>query len=132
MSGSLGLEKSKELILQLLEQYPSATIVVDALDECNPETRETLLKALESLLKESPCLLKIFVTSRIDQDIAYKLNNYPNLHLSSERNSGDINLFIRSKTSRLIAEGDLLRDSNRKDELGDLIIRTLMSKSQGM
>jgi hypothetical protein len=44
MSGSLGLEKSKKLVLQLLEQYPSATIVVDALDECNPETREDLLK----------------------------------------------------------------------------------------
>ncbi|KAI6764484.1 hypothetical protein HG530_008273 [Fusarium avenaceum] len=132
MSGSLGLGKSKKLVLQLLEQYPSATIVVDALDECNPETRQNLLKALESLLKESSCLLKVFVTSRTDQDITYKLSNYPNLHLSSERNTGDINLFIRSETSRLIADGDLLRDSNRKNDLGDLIIRTLISKAQGM
>lgn len=132
MSGWLGLEKSKKLILQLLEQYPSATIVADALDECNPETREDLLKSLEGLLRESPCLLKVFVTSRTDQDITYKLNKYPNLHLSSERNTDDISLFIRSETSRLITEGDLLRDSNQKGELGDLIIRTLISKSQGM
>lgn len=132
MSGPLRLEKSKALILRLLEQCISATIVVDALDECFPETRGDLLRILESLLEESPCLLKIFITSRTDQDITYKLNNYPNLHLSSERNTADIDLFIRSKTDHLIAEGDLLRDSNRKNELRDLIIDTLTSKTQGM
>lgn len=132
MSGSPGLEKSKELVLQLLEKYPSATIVVDALDECNPETRHDLLTVLESLLKESPCLLKIFVTSRTNQDITCMLKDYPNLHLSSERNTGDINFFIRSETTRLIAEQRLLRDSNRKNELRDVIINTLMSTAQGM
>ncbi|KAM0268809.1 hypothetical protein ACHAPA_004739 [Fusarium lateritium] len=132
MSGPLRLERSKALVLQLLEQYSSATIVMDALDECNPDTRETLLETLEDLLKESPCLLKIFVTSRTDRDITYKLNNYPNVCLSSDRNTPDIDLFIESETDRLIEKGQLLRDSNRKNELRDLIINTLTYRAQGM
>ncbi|KAM0238863.1 hypothetical protein ACHAP5_008552 [Fusarium lateritium] len=132
MSGPLRLERSKSLILQLLEQYNSATIVMDALDECNPDTREILLETLEDLLKESSCLLKVFVTSRTDRDITYKLSNYPNVCLSSDRNTPDIDLFIRSETARLIEKGHLLRDSNRKDELRDLIINTLTSRAQGM
>ncbi|KAM0219151.1 hypothetical protein ACHAQD_006673 [Fusarium lateritium] len=132
MSGPLRPERSKTLILQLLEQYSSATIVMDALDECNSDTREILLETLKDLLKESPCLLKIFVTSRTDRDITYKLNNYPNVCLSSDRNTPDIDLFIKSETDRLIEKGHLLRDSNRKNELRDLIVNTLTSRAQGM
>ena len=46
---------------------------------------------LEHLLQESPCIVKIFVSSRDDQDIVCKLRNYPTLDLSSDRNSEDIN-----------------------------------------
>jgi hypothetical protein len=131
-SGPLTLEKSKALILELLERYQSATIVIDALDECNPKTRGDLLDTLEDLLKRSPCLLKIFVSSRTDRDITYKLNNYPNLHLSSDRNTADIDLFIRSETTLLIKKGNLLRDSDRQNEIRDEIVNKLSSKAGGM
>ncbi|KAI8724319.1 NACHT domain-containing protein [Fusarium sp. LHS14.1] len=133
-SGPLRLDESKSLILKLLEQYRDATmtIVIDALDECNPATRGDLLDTLEDLLKTSPCLLKIFVSSRTDQDIVYKLDNYPNLHLSSDRNSPDIDLFVHSETKRLIDKGSLLRFSTRKKEIRDRIIDELTSKAQGM
>src|SRR5215469_2628889 len=36
-SGSLRIEESCALIIQLIEQYPVTTIVIDALDECDPE-----------------------------------------------------------------------------------------------
>ncbi|KAI8650762.1 NACHT domain-containing protein [Fusarium keratoplasticum] len=133
-SGSLHLDESRSLILKLLEQYQGATmtIVIDALDECNPLTRGDLLGMLEDLLKTSPCLLKIFVSSRTDRDIVYKLDNYPNLHLSSDRNSADIDLFVHSETDRLIDKGSLLRLSMRKEEIRDKIIHELTSKAQGM
>ncbi|KAI8714909.1 NACHT domain-containing protein [Fusarium sp. LHS14.1] len=133
-SGPLRLDESKSLILKLLEQYRDVTmtIVIDALDECNPATRGDLLDTLEDLLKTSPCLLKIFVSSRTDQDIVYKLDNYPNLHLSSDRNSPDIDLFVHSETKRLIDKGSLLRFSTRKKEIRDRIIDELTSKAQGM
>ncbi|KAJ3537065.1 hypothetical protein NM208_g6472 [Fusarium decemcellulare] len=133
-SGPLRLDESRKLILNLLEQYKDAsmTIVIDALDECNSATRGDLMDTLEELLKASPCLLKIFVSSRTDQDIVYKLKNYPNMHLSSDRNSADIDLFVQSETQRLIDKGSLLRFSTRKAEIRDKIIHELTSKAQGI
>jgi hypothetical protein len=133
-SGPLDLDESKDLILKLLEQYKDATmtIVIDALDECNQSTRGSLLDTLQDLLNATPCLLKIFVSSRNDQDIVYKLDNYPNLCLSSDRNSNDIDLFLRLETERLISNGSLLRSSARKQELHDKIINELSSNAHGM
>ncbi|KAH6869627.1 hypothetical protein B0T10DRAFT_450909, partial [Thelonectria olida] len=133
-SGPLRLVESKDLILKLLDRYKGATmtIVIDALDECNEATRASLLDTLDDLLKASPCLLKIFVSSRNDQDIVYKLDNYPNLDLSSNRNSADINLFVQSETKRLVNNGSLLRFSMRKEELRNKIIHELTSNADGM
>jgi hypothetical protein len=133
-SGPLRLAESKDLILQLLERYKDATIimVIDALDECNDATRGDLLDMLEEILQASPCLLKIFISSRDDQDIVCKLDNYPNLDISSERNSEDINLFIQRETDRFVSNGSLLRCSTRKAELRDEIVHELQSKAAGM
>lgn len=131
-SGSLSLQESIGLILKLLEKYQDAIIVIDALDECNEETRGDLLDALEELLKESPCLLKVFVSSRTDQNIVYRLETYPNLELSSGRNAKDIDLYARYETKRLIKRGDLMRRSQRKEELCDKIIAELICKADGM
>lgn len=49
-SGSLRLDKSCELIIQLAEQYPMTTIVIDVLDECDPLKRVDLLEGLQSIL----------------------------------------------------------------------------------
>lgn len=129
---SLRLQETRGLILQLTEHYPTVIIIIDALDECNPATRKDLLAAIEFLLRESPRLVKIFVSSRDDQDIMYKLQGYPNLELSSDRNSGDIAKFVESETSRLIESGDLLRFSSTRQELQQKIIRDIVSGAAGM
>ena len=41
------IEESCALIIQLTKQYPLTTIVIDALDECDPGKRRDLLKALK-------------------------------------------------------------------------------------
>nr|XP_036576344.1 ankyrin repeat protein [Colletotrichum truncatum]KAF6783069.1 ankyrin repeat protein [Colletotrichum truncatum] len=132
-SRSLTLVESQDLILRLLKSYKDHKImlVIDALDECKEATRQNLLGLLNTLL-EAPCLLKIFVSSRDDQDIVYNLRQCPNLFLSSERNSGDIDLFVRTETRRLIGKGSLLRGSARRDELHGKIVRELTSKAHGM
>ena len=68
-SESLGIGESRLLIHQLAEYYPLTTIVIDALDECDPERRTVPLETLESILQESSSMVKIFVSSRDDQDI---------------------------------------------------------------
>ncbi|KAF3798801.1 hypothetical protein GCG54_00008259 [Colletotrichum gloeosporioides] len=132
-SQSLTLDQSKELIHKLLDSYRGQTItlIIDALDECHRETRHNLLDLLVSLL-ETPTIIKVFVSSRDDRDIVNELNDYRNLYLSSERNSEDIEIFVRSETSRLVSKGSLLRGSLRKEELRDKIIFELISNAHGM
>ncbi|KAL9138124.1 MAG: hypothetical protein Q9175_000641 [Cornicularia normoerica] len=52
-SQGLRIEESCQLITKLIENYPMTTIFIDALDECNPEKRDLLLDAIESLLQDS-------------------------------------------------------------------------------
>jgi hypothetical protein len=56
------------LILQLNAERP-AMIIIDALDECNNETRHELLEGLDTIISQSDNLVKVFVSSRDDVDI---------------------------------------------------------------
>jgi hypothetical protein len=131
-SGALNIDESRALIIQLIEYYPLTTIVIDALDECDPLTRLDLLEVLESILQDSSQLVKIFLSSRDDQDIVCYLENYPNLEISSTRNKDDIEAFVNAETDRLVAKKRLLRNSNAKEDLKQLIINRVIDQSSGM
>lgn len=131
-SGPLQIDESTSLILQLTEKYPMTTIVIDALDECDPETRTDLLGTLEKILKESLGLVKIFVSSRDDQDIVCHLQDYPDLGISSDRNMDDITSFVRVETQDLIKKKRLLRSSTNKEELKEMIIDRVTKGANGM
>tara|TARA_R110002060_G_scaffold73361_3_gene82262 strand:+ start:480 stop:1088 length:609 start_codon:yes stop_codon:yes gene_type:complete len=131
-SGSLSMSESSALIIQLAEQFPIIIIVVDALDECDPEKRTDLLEALESILRESASLVKIFISSRDDQDIVWHLRSYPNLELSSDKNKDDIILFVQKETDSLIERGKLLRWSTDKESLRTKIKEKVTKDADGM
>jgi hypothetical protein len=131
-SGSLQMDESLQLILQLIEQYPITTIVIDAMDECNPEKRHELLKALEKILQNSSSLVKIFVSSRNDQDIVLRLRHYPNLEIDSQRNGDDIARFVNKQTQQLVQDGKLLQYSNSKTEMKKLIVDKVIEGAVGM
>lgn len=131
-SGPLRIDESRALIIQLIEQYPLTTIVIDALDECDPERRGDLLETLESILKESLSLVKIFISSRDDQDIVLHLRDYPNLDLSSEKNRDDISLFINTEVHSLIKKRRLLAYSMNREDLKMKIIEQVTKKADGM
>ena len=131
-SKGLQVEESCELILELIEHYPIATIVIDALDECDPDKRQVLLDALESILQDSIGLVKIFISSRDDQDIVCTLREYPNLDIVSNRNTADIEAFVRTETERLVKKRRLLRNSNAKEVLKALIIDQVSKGADGM
>ncbi|KAI0098626.1 hypothetical protein GGR51DRAFT_426684 [Nemania sp. FL0031] len=129
---SLQLQDSYDLLLQILGSYPTAIIIIDALDECNQQTRQKLLNKLQDILHKSPTLVKIFVSSRDDQDIKYNLRGYPTLELSSGLNSGDISHFVECETKLLIKQGRLLQLSNRKLELSRKIRWEISDGAHGM
>ena len=134
-SGPLRIEESCDLIIQLAESYQLTIIVIDALDECNPEKRSDLLDALEKILQESANLIKVFISSRDDQDIAFHLNilkQYPNLEISSERNSEDIARFVKITAKELIRKRKLLKYSQSKQDMEDLIVQRVTKEASGM
>ncbi|KAM7197300.1 hypothetical protein V8F33_005728 [Rhypophila sp. PSN 637] len=107
-------EESSAVLLELMEEYPAVTIVLDALDEVNEEDRQELMDILSELLRDSPNLLKIFVSSRSNIDIALHFEGSPNVYIDSE-NSGDISAFIddRLNTARLL-RGQISKDLHTK------------------
>ncbi|KAH6665987.1 hypothetical protein B0J14DRAFT_678599 [Halenospora varia] len=109
-SGSLGIDESRALILQLVEHYPLTIIVIDALDD----------------------LVKIFVSSRRDHDIVLHLQDYPNLELSSKKNKDDISSFVTIKTYNLIKRKKLLALSTNKEKLKTEIIKQVTKNANGM
>jgi hypothetical protein len=131
-SGPLRIEESCSLIIQLTEHYPMTIIVVDALDECDPSKRADLLEAFEEILQNSSNLVKIFISSRDDQDITFQLQTYPSMEISSGRNVDDITRFVKTETNRLVQKRKLLRYSQARKEMEELIVDTVINGAAGM
>ncbi|KAL7273230.1 hypothetical protein RUND412_003934, partial [Rhizina undulata] len=129
-SRRLGLDKSKELILHLSRAFDETIIIVDALDECNKDTRYQLLAALKELRSSSEGV-KFFITSRNDDDILIQLQNESEVYIQPSDNSSDIELFAVAEVEKYISMGRLLRGEVRP-ELKHIIIDTLISGADRM
>ncbi|KAI1822615.1 hypothetical protein F4861DRAFT_550622 [Xylaria intraflava] len=129
---SLQLQESCDLLMELLQNYPTAIIIIDALDECSPKTRQKLLDSLERVLRHPSALVKVFVSSRDDGDIVNKLRDYPSLELSSNLNSVDISNYVEHETRSLVNQGKLLSSSRRRVELSQKISEEVSNGAQGM
>lgn len=124
-------EFSKDFIIELAEQRFSTTIILDALDECDPKRLPDMLKALQDILQRSSGLVKIFVSSRDDQDIVWRLKDYPNLEIDARKYHDDIVNFVQSEIELRIRDKDLLKGSITA-ALKAKIIDGLIRKAQGM
>lgn len=68
----LTVQDCTRLIIELTQNYP-ATIILDALDECEENTRHELLEAFDDIISSSAEVVKVFVSSRDDIDIVSSL-----------------------------------------------------------
>ena len=127
-SGKLKLEESQAVLAELLRIYPQVTLVVDALDECNKSTRSAFIKALDTLVDDSPKPLKIFISSRQDRDIKHRFEGGPNLEIRAIDNRDDIAMFVNHE----IATSDKFWHGKISSELKELICDTLIDRSEGM
>ena len=127
---SLSMDQTVALILDLPGNTP-ATIIVDALDECDPSRRHELLDSFDEIIQKSANVVKILVSSSGDGDILCRLEMSPNLYINAEYNSADIKRFIRFEIALAIERKRLL--SGRVSEnLQNLIIERLGSGAHGM
>ena len=126
----LTLEETVKLVLALLQNDP-ATIVIDALDECDPSQRHDLLIALIEIINQSANLIKVFVSSRNDNDIVRQLAESPNIFINASDNGDDIKKFVQSEVDISIKRRRLLGGDVSK-ELKDRIVCVLLEKAGGM
>ena len=128
--GPLRLDECVDLIIKLTKEYTNTTIIIDALDECDLNTRHNLLAALSSIMQHGSSA-KIFVSSRDDKDITLQLQGLPNLYIKASNNADDINQYVHFNVKKAVAEKRLL-DGNVSEETVQLISNTLTDKAQGM
>lgn len=134
MKSFLSVEESKQLLIMLSAGFLKTTILIDALDECDKDTREVLFDVLEHLVSDSSPghnPIKIFVTSRNDGDLRRRLENSSNIYIQERDNSADINLYIASEIEICIEKGRLL-DGVVDNDLKEHIIDVLQKGAHGM
>ena len=126
----LNIMECVNLILAVLEKDP-ATIIIDALDECDSVRRNELLEALDEIIQKSPSLVQVFVSSRDSGDIVTRLTHSPNIYISIDDNKDDIKRFIDDKVSLSIKRKNLL-NGRVPVSLKNQIILSLEKGAQGM
>ncbi|KAK4235733.1 hypothetical protein C8A03DRAFT_17559, partial [Achaetomium macrosporum] len=122
----LTLEACKEQLLESVNLYPRTTLVLDALDECEPDTRSCLVDTLEFLLQRSERPLKIFISSRPDGDIRDRFLSRPNIEIQATDNQDDITKFVNEEIIKRRRWGKL------SPALREDIVKTLLHGTQGM
>ncbi|KIW11611.1 hypothetical protein PV08_10913 [Exophiala spinifera] len=126
----LTVEDCTRLILALTNHSP-ATIIIDALDECDEFLRHELLEALDEIVSKSSQVVKVFVSSRDDVDIELRLRQSKNISISADKNGQDIERFIESEIDKLIAR-KLLLDGKVSPRLRGKMTKVLNKGAQGM
>lgn len=126
----LTVDECVQLTLKLLENDP-AVIIIDALDECDPTRRHEILTALDTIIRRSANLVKVFVSSRDDNDIVCRLTNSPNVFIHATENGEDIRRFVFTEVHQSLRDQKLL-SGVISDRMKNRIINTLIEGAQGM
>jgi hypothetical protein len=111
--GGLGSKECLDLlattILPSLGSNGRIFIVIDALDECEDSSRTELLRAFQHICSLVDIPVRIFVSSRDNDDIVLHLDNRPNVYINSEKNSSDVRAFVDEEVDKAINERRILR-----------------------
>lgn len=106
--------------------YPRTTLVLDALDECDPGSRGCLIETIEFLLSSAQSSLRVFVSSRPDADIRDRFLSQPNIEIRAADNQDDIKKFVNKEIVKH------QRWSKISTQLREDIVQTLLARSEGM
>jgi hypothetical protein len=128
-SKQLDFKQSAELILDIAQELASATMVIDAVDECRGV--DLLLEQLSWILRQSKTPLRIFIASRNERVISISLKELLCKEIEIGENSGDIDLFVRTEVDRVISRKALLF-GKVSPTLKQKIVNALTSGAQGM
>ncbi|SMR60228.1 unnamed protein product [Zymoseptoria tritici ST99CH_1E4] len=132
-AGAASAEEATDIIMNTIRDRPLTYIVIDALDECDPQSRDVLIDSLVVILSQSTSLVKIFVTSRHGHmDITSRMNVYPAVAIDAACNQADVDLYVRNSVRTAVERKKLLRTVKVDKGLEDKIVDSLCRGAQGM
>ena len=117
------------ILLAVLDHFSKAYVFLDGLDECRKEERARVLSTLNQVLCSGSPVIKVFVTSQQEVDIAVSLKQYSRLELSPDRISSDISSFIKGTVQSCMESGTLVV---RNARLVSDVVSALVDGAQGM
>lgn len=113
-------------LLKSFELYPCTTLVIDALDECDSASRDELVNYLSDVCTRASRPVKIFISSRPDEDIKRKFCAGLNIGVHADITREDMRLFIEQRLQ------DMTKKNHAIAELKDDISKRLFAKCDGM
>ncbi|ATZ54933.1 hypothetical protein BCIN_11g02450 [Botrytis cinerea B05.10] len=130
----LSLDETTEVLLEILQVDPFY-VVIDALDECNPNERFNLIESLKTIIDESANVVKVFISSRRDYDIVSQLEESPCISIQPSHISKDIEDYVKKEVSEAIEKKKIVKGKlmpKEKKEIEQKITQVLIEGSQGM
>lgn len=124
--GDLSLDDCKTQLLKSVNLFSRTTLILDAMDECDPSSRVRLINVVESLLSEAEKPVRVFISSRPDRDIRNRFTTRPNIEIQARHNEDDIRKFVNEEITKHRRWEDM--SASLKVE----ITSVLLSRSQGM
>lgn len=122
----LNFSLCEDELLESINGYSKTTLILDALDECEQESRWDLVSAMERLMLKAEKPLKIFIASRPDAETRDLCTSQPNIEIQARDNQADIEKFVIEKTNK---GGRQRRISPR---LREKIVNVILDSSHGM
>ncbi|KAJ5373354.1 hypothetical protein N7517_005360 [Penicillium concentricum] len=129
----LTVEECVEIMCEIGRATPF-TIVIDALDECTSQQRRILLQALEGIRQRCRDVVKIFVSSRYEEDIAVSFKKGDILEVTSQTNYEDLKQFVEVEVETFVKRWSTMHGESIAvlQKLGEDIKEALMTGAQGM
>ena len=129
-SNKMTCEEVEMQLQALVQDYSQTTLVLDALDECDKETLVYLTRYLGRLVRHSPGVVKILVSSRPDPDIRLEFEDWPSIEITSADNHDDIVTYL----NKAIADSGTPHFWRNmiSDQLKERIRTTLIGNAEGM
>ena len=125
----LSLKEQEDLILHLLGKFSKCYLVLDGLDELNRNAQAAILSLIHRLQNSTKPIIKILVTSRIEEHLIRKeLHVYPSLELSSTTLHDDIQLFVQETVQSMALDNPKLSDPTLSND----VTRALVEGANGM
>lgn len=105
-------------IRNVVATYKATSIVIDGLDECDPESREAILTFLMELTHRAATTVRILVASRHTPDTARILDGCERLNVDVDSSHGDIVKYVEEEVHKM----------SWRDELRRAVTRSLTQK----